>query len=189
MLGGSDFVLCKKSHKDQALGSLLSTWGLGALILYRHNHIHSIYNHIQSYTIIYSIYNHIYTYIHVYIYIYEYIYTYICIYIYTYIYIHIYIYMYIYIYLHFSRSSICFKQKSGGGQVLCVFVCEVFVLHCFACCALMSFGKCLVYIHCLVCCPLESVWLPGDVPPPKDWWHSLGMYKIRAQPLYSIKPP
>ena len=128
--------------------------------------------------------------------------------------------MYIYI-LTFFHNHLYFLKKSGGGQVLCVFICEVFVLHCFACCPLMSFGKCLVYIslhcsvccplmsfwkclvyivlcvvlwevfglHCLVCCPLGSVWLPGDVPPPKDWWHSLGMYKIRAQPLYSTKPP
>ena len=119
MLGGSDFILCQKSYQNQALGSILSTWGLGALILYTYNHISSIYNHI-----------HIYVYIRIYIYIYS-----------------------------FSRSSI-FSKKTGGGQVLCVFVCEVFVLHCFACCPLMSFGKCLVYmsLHCSVCFPFMSFW-------------------------------
>ena len=63
-------------------------------------------------------------------------------------------------YIHFFTIIYILKKKIGGEQVLCVFVCEVFVLHCFACCPLMSFGKCLVYIslHCSVCCPLMSFW-------------------------------
>ena len=166
MLGGSDFVLCKKSHKNQALGSMLSTWGLGALILYRHNHIYSIYNHIQSYTWIY-------------------------IYIFTFFHDHLYSLNKIWR----GAGFVCFRLRSVCFKLFCVLsfdvLWEVFGLHIFALFCVLSFDVLLEVfgLHCFVCCPLGSVWLPGDVPPPKDWWHSLGMYKIRAQPLYSTKPP
>ena len=117
-------------------------------------------------------------------------------------------YIYIYIYIDiFSQSSIffekiwrgagfvCFRLRSVCFTLFCVLsfdvLWEVFGLHIFTLFCVLSFDVLLEVfgLHCFVCCPLGSVWLPGDVPPPKDWWHSLGMYKIRAQPLYSTKPP